>query len=122
MGRVVDILEHSLESIVGDGTLVLKRYFTMGGFNFFQDCIPPFKEYWVHIFEHKKMQRISDSGSKSVPFAMLQDELFSPSNLTNKKIYSIVEKISVTAAKLHRFIKCIRSDPSAHKWIYVSYF
>ena len=37
MGRVVDILEHSLESIVGDGTLVLKRDYMMGMFKDFQE-------------------------------------------------------------------------------------
>ena len=88
-----------MEYIVGDGTLVLKRDLIMGIFKGFQEELPLFKEYWVHIFDHKKMQRIAESGSKSVPFSMIQDELLSPSNLTNKKSSYIVEKLAVTVAK-----------------------
>ena len=71
----------------------------VGVFKGLQEYLLPFKDYWVHIFEHNQMQQISDSSSKDVPFAMLKDELFSLSNLKNEKFFSVVEKLLVAAAK-----------------------
>ena len=71
----------------------------MGMFNGFQEQLPTLKHYWVQIFEHKQMQRISESGSKYFPFTMLQYEFFLPSNLKNRKSSSIFEKLAVTSEK-----------------------
>ena len=45
------------------------------------------------------MQSIAYSVSKSVPFVMLQDDIFLPFNLKNNKISSVFEKLVVIAER-----------------------
>ena len=53
MGRVVDILEKSLEKISKKGELILDKKFMMEIFLSLRTEIEPFHDYWVHIFDKK---------------------------------------------------------------------
>ena len=50
----------------------------------FRDELKPFKEYWVHIFDKKRMSLVADTNSKVVHFSKLGCELFPPAIITNK--------------------------------------
>ena len=45
--------------------------------------IEPSNDYWVHMFDKKKMSKIADKRSKLLHFGKLCSELFTPILLTN---------------------------------------
>jgi hypothetical protein len=50
----------------------------MNMFSKYVDALPPFKEYWEHSFQKKRMVVVvaSESGAKVLQFAVLRKELF----------------------------------------------
>ena len=73
--------------------------------NLFDDIaseVPEFKEFLQYEFEKKKTEFIALSSSKSVPYSMLVDELFSPKDDDNKDSTEILEKVALLAIEAVR--------------------
>ena len=56
MGRVLDILEESMDEINTNHSLILSKDYMMGIFVELHDELPPFKEFWEHKFENNRCQ------------------------------------------------------------------
>ena len=64
------------------------------------DMLPPFKEYWEHLFEKKKMIVVSsESGARVLQFAELRNELFSPKDPTNAATNECLVQLAKEAAQ-----------------------
>ena len=83
-GDAVDTLRERMMDIVADPTKVLSEDFMMNMFIKYVDALPPFKEYWEHLYENKRMRVMAaESGATVLQFAELRKELFHPSDATN---------------------------------------
>ena len=98
MGRVVDILEKSLEKISKKGALILDEKFMMEVFLPLHSEIEPFNDYWVHMFDKKQMSRVADKSSKVLHFGKLRSELFTPTLPTNIESSTVAKKLSTNVA------------------------
>ena len=78
MGRVLDILEEKMDQIQQDHLLVLSENYMMGLFSELMDELAPLREFWEHKFEKQQMSLVSQTNTKVVHMARLQDELFHP--------------------------------------------
>jgi hypothetical protein len=52
-GDAIDTLHKKMIGIVNDSTKVLDKGFMMNMFSKYIDALPPFQEYWEHLFEEK---------------------------------------------------------------------
>ena len=66
MGRVLNVLETSLEKIEADPKLAYSEIYMMNIFHELVEELPPFKDYLQHQFECKKMAIDKNSGTKVV--------------------------------------------------------
>ncbi len=83
-GDTINTLRENMMDIVDDPIKILDEGFTMNMFTKYVDALPPFKEYWEHLFQKKRMVVVaSESGAKVLQFTKLRKELFSPSDQTN---------------------------------------
>ena len=83
-GDAIDTLRERMMDIVDDPTKVLSEDFMMNMFFKYGDALPPFKEYWEHLYEKKRMRVMAaESGATVLQFAELRKELFHPSDATN---------------------------------------
>jgi len=83
-GDAIDTLRERMMDIVADPINVLSEDFMMNMFIKYVDALPPFKEYWEHLYENKQMRVMAaESGATVVQFAELRKELFHPSDATN---------------------------------------
>ena len=92
MGRVVDVLEGALDKIVNKTHSVLDEGFMMDMFHTFRDEISVFDEFLTHKFTRQTAKVLGKSNSKVVPFCMLRDELFNPTQESNCKTDSFATK------------------------------
>ena len=51
--NAIDTLHEKMMDIVEDPSKVLKEGFMMNMFSEYIDALPPFQEYWEHLFEKK---------------------------------------------------------------------
>ena len=98
MGRVVDILESALEDIAQNGDLILDKIFMFGIFKELREELKPFQEYWLHMFDNKRMAVIDDSSTKVTHFSIVCNELFEPTTQTNIDSSTITKYLAVAAA------------------------
>ncbi len=64
-GDALDTLREKMMDIVDDSTKILDENFMMNMFLKYVDTIPPYKEYWDHLFKKKRMVAVaSESGAK----------------------------------------------------------
>ncbi len=78
-GDTIDTLCERMMDIVDDPTKVLSEDFMMNMFIKYVDALPPFKEYWEHLYENKRMRAVAAESSATVlQFAELRKELFHP--------------------------------------------
>ena len=94
MGRVLDILEESMDEINTNHSLILSKDYMMGIFVELHDELPPFKEFWEHKFEKQRMSVVRHTRTKVVHLARLRDELFAPVVEDNKNAGDIVETLA----------------------------
>ena len=86
--------------IVDDPTKILDKDFMMSMFSKYLEMLPPFRNYWDHLFEKKKMVAVaSESRAKMLQFAELKKELFHPSNLTNAATDKHLVQLAKVAAQ-----------------------
>jgi hypothetical protein len=88
MSRVIDTLYDKMKTISERMNLIEDDSFMMNIFEEYLEELQPFKEYWILMFEKKRMSVVvwsSKDGSKVVHMARLRAELFSPTNPTNVK-------------------------------------
>ena len=85
MGRTLDLLKNSLLKIVDQPILIHNKQYMMNFFTPLSDEMSDFKDFLEHKFEIQKMKVIHDkTNMNTVPFAMIRDELFHPTNIDNK--------------------------------------
>jgi len=66
----IDTLRERMMDIVDDPTKVLSEDFMMNMFIKYVDALPPFKEYWEHLYEKKRMRVMAaESGATVLQFA-----------------------------------------------------
>ncbi len=117
-GDAIDTFHKNMMDIVDDLIKILDDGFMMNMFSKYVDALPPFKEYWEHLFQKKRMVVVvSESGSKVLQFAELRKELFSPSDPTNAATDERLVQLAKVAAqgildKLH--------DENKATWKYLS--
>ena len=117
-GDAIDTLRERMMDIVDDPTKVLNEDFMMNMFGKFVDALPPFKEYWEHLYKKKRMRVISaESGATVMQFAELRKEHFHPSDATNAATDKHLVELAKVAAqavldKLH--------DEKKATWKYLS--
>jgi hypothetical protein len=117
-GDAIDTLREKMMDIVEDLTKVLDEDFMMNMFRKYVDGLPPFKAYWDHLFQKKRMMVVaSESGVKVLQFNELRKELFSPSDQTNAATNEQLVQLAKVAAqgildKLH--------DEKKATWKYLS--
>ena len=75
MGRVVDILEEKLEGLMNNPDLIVNETHMSGLFNEVIEELPPFKDFYKHLYEKKRMFMVEQSDTKVVPMC----KLFRPS-------------------------------------------
>ena len=84
----------------GAWRMVLDENYMMSMFSKYVDTLPPFKEYWEHLFEKKKMIVVSsESGARVLQFAELRNELFSPKDPTNAATNECLVQLAKEAAQ-----------------------
>jgi len=72
----------------------------MNMFRKYVDALPPFKSYWEHLFQKKRMNVVaSESGAMVLQFAKLRKELFSPSDTTNASTNGHLIELARVAAQ-----------------------
>ena len=99
-GDAIDTLRERMMDIVDDPTKVLDEDFMMNMFGKYVTAIPPFKEYWKHLYEKKRMRVIAaESGATVMQFAELRNELFHPSDATNAATNERVVELAKVAAQ-----------------------
>jgi hypothetical protein len=114
----IDTLRESMMDIVDDPIKILDEGFMMNMLSKYVDALPPFKEYWEHLFQKKRMVVVaSESGAKVLQFAKLRKELFSLSDQTNAATDERLVQLAKVAAqgildKLH--------DEKKATWKYLS--
>jgi hypothetical protein len=117
-GDAIDTLRKRMMDIVDDPNKVLNEAFMMNMFGKYVNAIPPFKEYWEHLYEKKQMRVIAaESGATVMQFAELWKELFHPSDTTNAATNKCLVELAKVAAqgildKLH--------DEKKATWKYLS--
>ncbi len=99
MGKVLDLLEKALEAIASNRVLITNESFVMNIFKDLMDDLPSFSEYWEHMFDKKRMSLIDKKAGSEVPFAKLREELFAPTDDTNKATTDLAIELGVVAAK-----------------------
>ena len=73
-GDAIDTLRERMMDIVADPTKVLSEDFMMNMFIKYVDALPPFKEYWEHLYENKRMRVMAaESGATVLQFAELKE-------------------------------------------------
>ncbi len=83
-GDAIDTLRKKMIDIVNDTTKVLDKGFMMNMFSKYIDALPPFQQYWEHLFEKNQLRVIvAESSATVLQFAKLRKELFHPSDVTN---------------------------------------
>jgi len=86
--------------IVDNPTKVLSETFIMNVFIKYVDVLPPFKEYWEHSYENKRMRvMVAKSGATVLQFAELRKELFHPSDATNAATDERLVELAKVAAQ-----------------------
>ena len=81
MGKALDLMETSFESIVDDPKLILDEEFMMGIFSDISDKVDPFQEYLLYMFEEKLSPTISKGSSiddKVLPYDEVRCAIFYP--------------------------------------------
>ena len=115
MRKIVDILEESLEELKEDGSKIMNEKFMMGFFDDIKNTIPPFKDYYRHMYEHKGIKLISPRDTKVIPLVMLKERLFSTEIEINKQIVDITSTLgSIAATVLLKEIRDPRKATSYH--------
>ena len=117
MGRVVDILEEKLEGLMNNPDLIVNETHMSGLFNEVIEELPPFKDFYKHLYEKKRMFTVERSNTKVVPMAMLKDEIFHPiieDNLSSTCLVKEIARIAVEA-----FLEELR-DPAKATFKYLS--
>lgn len=99
MGRVVDVLEGALDKIVNKTHSVLDEGFMMDMFHTFRDELSTFDEFLTHKFTRQTAKVLGKSNTKVVPFCMLRDELFNPTQESNCETDSFAIELGIVAAK-----------------------
>ena len=94
MGRVLDILEETMNEIHANHSLILSKEYMMAIFVDLHNDLPPFKEFWQNKFEKQRMSVVQQTGTKVVHLARLRDELFAPVVEDNKNTGDIVETLA----------------------------
>ena len=78
-------------------------------FDELKDVLPPFNEYYKHLYEKKTIKTISETSVKNFPFAILREELFSTSSETNIKLNETTVTLgSVSARAILREIRDLK--------------
>ena len=98
MGKIVDILDIVLVEIVNDGSKIMDEEFMMGFFADIQNSIPPFKEYYKHMYNKKTLKLLVPGESKVIPLRILRDKLFCTTSELNKQIVEITASLGKIAA------------------------
>ena len=98
MGKIVDILDIVLVQIVNDGSKIMDEEFMMGFFADIQNSIPPFKEYYKHMYNKKALKLLVPGDSKVIPLRILRDKLFCTTSKLNKQIVQITASLGKIAA------------------------
>jgi hypothetical protein len=117
-GDTINTFRKNMMDIVDNPIKILDEGFMMNMFSKYADALPPFKEYWKHFFQKKRMVVVaSESGAKVLQFAKLRKELFSPNDPTNAATNERLDKHAKVAAqgildKLH--------DEKKATWKYLS--
>ena len=55
----------------------MNEKFMMGFFDDIQNAIPPFKDYYRHMYEHTGIKPISPRDVHVIPLVMVKERLFS---------------------------------------------
>jgi hypothetical protein len=99
-GGAINTLRKKMMNIVDNPTKVLNKCFIMNMFCKYGDALPPFKEYWEHLFAKKRMLvLVSEFGAKVLQFAELRNELFYLSDLTNAATNEHLDELAKLAAQ-----------------------
>ena len=71
MGRVVDLLEESLVVLENKGQLITDERFMMGIFRKLYDVLPPFRDYEIHMYEHKSIIPVGSNKASALNLQIL---------------------------------------------------
>ena len=115
MGKIVDMLDISLEEIVEDGSKIIDEEFMMGLFDEIKHTVPPFIDYYKHMYEQKAIKLLSPRESKVIPLVILKEELFSTTSEMNKQIIQTTSSLGSIAATA--LLKELRIPKKLHQII-----
>lgn len=103
MGRVIDALHSACLDILNDNQLIHDKSYMMHIFDEFAEELPPFKEYLQKMFEEKTSNYVVKREDKALPYKMLLEELFSPTDSDNKDSTPVLEEVAkIGVAALQR--------------------
>ena len=86
MSRVLNIFYQKIQLIEANPRLVLSEIFLMTIFSDLIAELPPFRDYWVHLYRQKKMNIVSrKSGARLMGLAKAREEFFHPTIPTNRE-------------------------------------
>ena len=102
MSHVIDTLYGKMLELEKKPQLILDKDFMMDIFAEYRsedNGLPPFIEYWTHMFVHKKTGVVArKSGTREVPLARLMEELFYPTRKTVKSSSTRLKELAKVAA------------------------
>ncbi len=99
-GDAIDTLREKMMDLINDPTKVLDKGFMMNMFSKYIDELPPFQEYWEHLFEKKQVRvLVAESSAMVLHFAKLRKELFHPSDVTNAATDERLDELAKVAAQ-----------------------
>ena len=86
MSRALNVFLAKLDQIHLNPLQFLSEMFMMNLFQEIMDDLPPFQEYWTHLFEKRRMNAVSrKSGARLMGLARAREELFFPTKKTNRE-------------------------------------
>ena len=94
MGRVLDIIEESMDEINTNHSLILSKDYMMAIFVELHDELPPFNGFCENRFEKQRMSVVRHTCTKVVHLARSRDELFAPVVEDNKNAGDTVETLA----------------------------
>ena len=87
----------------------------MGFFDEIKSTIPPFQEYYKHIYQKQLLKQITPIDSNVIPLLMLKNELCSTTSEVNQQIIQITASLgSVSATALLKELRDPKKATSDH--------
>ena len=101
MGKIVDMISVSLGMLEEDRANITDESFMMDLFDEIKNLIPPFMDYYKHVYEKKYIKLVSPRDRQVISLVILKEGLFSTISELNNQISQVTVSLgSIVATTL----------------------